>query len=793
MTGYRHVTIAAAGATFLAASPLAAVFRTYSWTLYSLGVVVVVLGAALATRSMRLPVWTQIIGMLGAHTVLLGWLFGGGTMALGVFPTPDTIRRFWHLLREAATDVRELAAPVPDTDGLMFTVAASIGLVAILVDLLAVTLRQPALSGLPMLAIYSVPVAVLAGSVSWISFGFAAAGFLWLLVADHVGRVRRFGRRFADDGRDVDAWEGSPLAAAGRRLGLVGITAAVLIPLAVPGMPAGFLDNLVAGTGLGGGPGVNGRMIDPMAILTGTLQRDENTSLLRVSTEDPAPGYLRLAVADEITEKGAFPTDLRNDDRAVGATLDVPSVNPPGGVEATEHTARIRVTGLAQGYLPTYHNTTRVRINDDNRWFHDARKAVTWSPGTTRPGLEYAVTYLKVDYTEAELRGVSRLDPDNPAMAYFTSVPPNQTVRRLVERLTDETDSQYDQVMSILNYFSRDRGFRYSRDVEKGTSDSAIVNFLNNRKGFCQQYATAMAWMVRTADIPARVVIGFTQGRGITGGYEIRSWNAHAWVEVYFETLGWVPFDPTPSSGVFNAVDLPWAPNPYNPPTSTPTATAGPDASATASPSPTRPDKRDPGEDAQAAAGGTSDPPARWPYWLFSALLVVALLATPALRRWLVRRRRRDLESGGDPAAAAYAAWDELLDTLVDLDIGHRPSDTPRGIARRLRDVRPPLIESSAREIGLLARAVEQARYAPEPLSGTDLGQAVRAVRAELWLTATRWQRWQATVLPASVIRGWRQFLGTARDQALDAWQRWREEATDARQARTARERMTFR
>jgi hypothetical protein len=793
MTGHRHVTVAAAGATFLAASPLAAVFRTYSWTLYALGVVVVVLAAALATRSLRLPAWAQITSMLGAHTVLLGWLFGGGTMALGVLPTPDTMWRFWHLLREATTDVRELAAPVPDTDGLMFTVAASIGLVAILVDLLAVTLRQPALSGLPMLAIYSVPVAVLAGSVSWISFGFAAAGFLWLLVADHVGRVRRFGRRFADDGRDVDAWEGSPLAAAGRRLGLVGITAAVLIPLAVPGMTAGFLDNLVAGAGLGGGPGVNGRMIDPMTILTGTLQRDENASLLRVSTDDPKPGYLRLAIADEITEKGAFPTQLRLDDRAMGGSLDVPSLNPPEGVAATEHTARIRVTGLAQGYLPSYHNTTRVRINDDNRWFHDARKAVTWSPGTTEPGLEYDVTYLKVDYTEDQLRGVPPLGPDDAAMAYFTDVPPNQTVRRLVKKLTDETDSQYDQVMSILNYFSEDRGFRYARDVEKGTSGSAIVDFLDKKKGFCQQYATAMAWMVRTADIPARVVIGFTKGRVAAGGYEIRSWNAHAWVEVYFGNLGWVPFDPTPSSGVSNAVDLPWAPNPYNPPASTPTATAGPDASATASPSPTRPHKQDPGEDTSTGPGGTSDPPARWPYWLFSGLLAVALLATPALRRWLVRRRRLDPESGGDPAAPAYAAWDELLDTMVDLDIGYRPSDTPRGVAGRLRDVRPPLIESSVREIGLLARAVERARYAPEPLPGTDLGQAVRAVRAELWLTATRWQRVQAAVLPASVIRSWRRFLGATRDQVLDAWQRWREEATDARQARAERERMTFR
>jgi transglutaminase-like putative cysteine protease len=794
MTGHRHVTIAAAGATFLAAAPLAAVFRTYSWALYALGVVGVVLAAALLTRGLRLPVWAQILSMLGAHTVLLGWLFGGGTMALGVLPTPDTTRRFWHLLQEAATDVRELAAPVPDTDGLMFTVAASVGLVAILVDVLAVTLRQPALSGLPMLAIYSVPVAVLAGSVSWISFGFAAAGFLWLLVADHVGRVRGFGRRFADDGRDVDAWESSPLAATGRRLGLVGITAAVLIPLALPATTAGFLDSLIAGAGFSGGPGINSRVIDPMAMLTGSLNREEDTTLLVVSTRDPDPGFLRLAVADEITDQGASPTSLRSDRRVLRGLLEMPGVGPGDGVEGTEYTARITVAGLQQGYLPTYHNTGRVRVNDDNRWFHDDRKSVIWSGGATEQGLTYDVSYLKLNLTEERLRAAAPSDSGDPAISDFTAVPDNSTVRRLVDRLTDKTDRQYDQVMSIYNHFSEKSGFTYSLEVDEGTSGSAIVDFLDNKKGFCQQYAVAMAWMVRTAGIPARVAIGFTKGRVVNEGYEIRSWNAHAWVEVYFQDIGWVPFDPTPSGNVYNAVNLPWAPNPFRPPASTPSATASPDASATTSPSPTRTDNRDPGEDAQAAAGGTSDPPARWPYWLFSGLLVVALLAAPGLRRSLVRRRRLGLHagSGADPAAAAYAAWDELLDTMVDLDIGYQPSETPRAVARRLRDVRPPLIESSVAEIGLLARAVERARYAPEPLPGADLGQAVRTVRAELWSTATRWQRFRGTVLPGSVIRDWRRFLDSTRDQTLDAWQRWREEATEARQERAARERMTF-
>ena len=67
------------------------------------------------------------------------------------------------------------------------------------------------------------------------------AGYLWLLVSDSVDRVRRFGRRFTGEGRDVDLWEPSPLSAAGRRLGVVGVVVAMLLPLAIPGMTAGLL------------------------------------------------------------------------------------------------------------------------------------------------------------------------------------------------------------------------------------------------------------------------------------------------------------------------------------------------------------------------------------------------------------------------------------------------------------------------------------------------------------------------------------------------------------------------
>src|SRR5690606_13069010 len=118
------------------------------------------------------------------------------------------------------------------------------------------------------------------------------------LVADNVDRVRRFGRRFTGDGRDIEVWEPSPLAAAGRRMAIVGVLVAVAVPLAIPGMTTGLLDRFGSGgDGPGSGSGRGGR-VNLWAMLEGTLKQDEEIEMLRVATSDPNPGYLRFGVAD---------------------------------------------------------------------------------------------------------------------------------------------------------------------------------------------------------------------------------------------------------------------------------------------------------------------------------------------------------------------------------------------------------------------------------------------------------------------------------------------------------------
>jgi transglutaminase-like putative cysteine protease len=62
------------------------------------------------------------------------------------------------------------------------------------------------------------------------------------------------------------------------------------------------------------------------------------------------------------------------------------------------------------------------------------------------------------------------------------------------------------------------------------------------------QYAWAMTVLTRLLGIPARFVAGYTAGTPTrSGSYQVRNTDAHAWTEVYFPTLGWIRFEPTPS------------------------------------------------------------------------------------------------------------------------------------------------------------------------------------------------------------------------------------------------------
>lgn len=95
-------------------------------------------------------------------------------------------------------------------------------------------------------------------------------------------------------------------------------------------------------------------------------------------------------------------------------------------------------------------------------------------------------------------------------------------------------------------------GFTYSLEQPASAARDPLAAFLFDvREGHCEYFATAMAVLLRTRGIPARIVNGLLGGEwNPAGGYWLlRQRDAHSWVEVHFPGIGWVTFDPTPGGG----------------------------------------------------------------------------------------------------------------------------------------------------------------------------------------------------------------------------------------------------
>ena len=110
--------------------------------------------------------------------------------------------------------------------------------------------------------------------------------------------------------------------------------------------------------------------------------------------------------------------------------------------------------------------------------------------------------------------------------------------------------SRYDEAKAIEAGLQRD--YAYTLEMRAGGPDPLADFLFNVKAGHCEYFSTAMAVMLRTRGIPARVVNGFLPGEynDTAGAYTVRQSDAHSWVEAYFpETQSWVTFDPTPAAG----------------------------------------------------------------------------------------------------------------------------------------------------------------------------------------------------------------------------------------------------
>jgi transglutaminase-like putative cysteine protease len=119
-------------------------------------------------------------------------------------------------------------------------------------------------------------------------------------------------------------------------------------------------------------------------------------------------------------------------------------------------------------------------------------------------------------------------------------------VMDLALQLTAPAPTPYDRVLAIEEYL---RAFPYTLDLPVPPQDRDLVDYFlfDLRKGYCDYYASAMVVLARAAGVPARFATGYANGTYDIQAkrFSVSEADAHSWVEVYFPTAGWVPFEPT--------------------------------------------------------------------------------------------------------------------------------------------------------------------------------------------------------------------------------------------------------
>jgi len=164
-------------------------------------------------------------------------------------------------------------------------------------------------------------------------------------------------------------------------------------------------------------------------------------------------------------------------------------------------------------------------------------------------------------------RKLSKLKENSEKIyAAYLQLPENlpQRIKDLSASLVASYDNNYDKAKAIEQYLASN--FPYNLDVRSTPRNRDFVDYFlfDQKEGYCSYFASAMAVLARCAGLPARYVEGYMlppeSVKDKPDTFVVTNMQAHAWVEIYFEGYGWLPFEPTsPFRSNFYAYDIPEA------------------------------------------------------------------------------------------------------------------------------------------------------------------------------------------------------------------------------------------
>lgn len=329
------------------------------------------------------------------------------------------------------------------------------------------------------------------------------------------------------------------------------------------------------------------------------------------------------------------------------------------------------------------------------------RQPVTYAVDGTSlvPGQQYEAVGYVSSATVADLRAApfprdvptDQRDAAYPSSlaSYLSTTGVSPDVAAKAREAAAGTTTMYDAAVALENYL---RTFTYSLDnPDPPAGQDAVAFFLQTKRGFCTDFASAMALMGRSLGMPTRIAVGFADGTydDHAKAYIVKGTQAHVWTQVYFAGWGWINFEPTQSFPNFSrAVESAGA---------TATASAGAQASQTPGAQASRGPKDQTGPDSTSPGGGNNANPVLVDAGIgLGVIIALALLAAALFLLWW-----RLLFRGLSPVASAFARVSRLGEWA---GAPPRRSQTPAEYGERLAAVVPAQREAIDELSDLYAR-----------------------------------------------------------------------------------------
>ncbi len=664
------------------------VFVGWSWWVPLAVPVAAAWALTISVRRLRIAPLPATALQLVSAVLVIGWVFLAEHMRWGL-PTPTVLKEAVEHVRTDFALFADLIAPVPASTGFLLGIAAAMWVMVVFADIAAVRFRAPAQAALPYAALF-VAVGLLPHGTGMSTASTVMAVSLALFAATQRGLAASEFRWVA--GRVAAGT--TAVVATTLVVGLVAVAGGALGGRLLPGGDEPVLD-------LRGYARRDDRrtIISPFVTIRSMLGERSNEVMFRV--EATAPSYWRLTALERYD-----PTQdiwvSRGNYRPVDGTLA--SVLDPA-LPTSSLMQVFRVEGLSAGWLPAAYAPAEIDAQGEVRYNSSSASLLRSEDSDDDQPFEYELR-SEVPAFAGALDDLGSESPDDldPELTRAIDLAPSvseavdEAFAMAAELSGVDTPDQIETLLIIQDWFRL--GFSYDDTVDYSDADDPLAAFIEDRRGFCQQFSSAFALLARSLGLPSRVAVGFTPGdaREIEGAdgddgtveYVVRGRHAHAWPEVYLNGAGWVPFEPTPQRGDpqgedHTGVAAAQAPPPASEATTTTVEVSDEPSSTsttevTQAPLPEQVGADPEGTDPDSAPGSTTDPTGAQTRIVFVALAVAAaVVVTVVLRRRLSRHRSAD-----GPRERVARAWTSTLSSLARS--GRRPSagDTPVDFARRV-------------------------------------------------------------------------------------------------------------